>query len=112
MRISDWSSDVCSSDLREVVLRAGFVAFLIFAAVAWSSFFAAYALGDASLEVRSLFGMTSGNLVPTSAALIKESTVIEFTRRTGACRGWQCRASSSMAKIGRASWRARVCQYV
>src|SRR3546814_6931377 len=44
---------------REVVLRAGFVAFLIFAAVAWSSFFAAYALGDASLEVRSLFGMTS-----------------------------------------------------
>src|SRR3546814_17889933 len=79
MRISDWSSDVCSSDLREVVLRAGFVAFLIFAAVAWSSFFAAYALGDESLEVRSLFGMTSGNLVPTSAALIKESTVIEFT---------------------------------
>src|SRR3546814_3451938 len=62
MRISDWSSDVCSSDL------------------AGSSFFAAYALGDASLEVRSLFGMTSGNLVPTSAALIKESTVIEFTR--------------------------------
>src|SRR3546814_8537521 len=80
MRISDWSSDVCSSDLREVVLRAGFVAFLTFAAVAWGSFFAAYALGDTSLEVRSLFGMTAGNLVPTSAALIKESMVIEFTR--------------------------------
>src|SRR3546814_18452292 len=79
MRISDWSSDVCSSDLREVVLRAGFVAFLIFAAVAWSSFFAAYSLGDASLDVRSLFGMTSGNLVPTSAAPFKESTVIQFT---------------------------------
>lgn len=65
---------------RELVLRAGFVAFFIFAAVAWGSFVAAYALGDMSLELRSLFGMTGGKFVPTSAALIRESTVVEFTR--------------------------------
>src|SRR3546814_15991317 len=50
---------------REVVLRAGFVAFLTFPAVAWASFFAAYALGYTSLEVRSLFGMHEGTPVPT-----------------------------------------------
>lgn len=65
---------------REVVLRAGFAAFLIFAAVAWGSFIAAYALGETALEVPSLFGMTAGNMVPTSAALIKQSTVVVFTR--------------------------------
>jgi hypothetical protein len=65
---------------REAALRAGLVAFLTFAAVAWGSFIGAYALGEAALEAPSLFGMTAGDLVPASAALIKQSMVVVFTR--------------------------------
>jgi hypothetical protein len=65
---------------RAAVLRAGFIAFLTFAAVAWGSFIGAYAVGEAALEMPSLFGMVAGDFVPASAALIKQSAVVVFTR--------------------------------
>src|SRR3546814_5405270 len=65
---------------RKAILRAGMLAFLAFAAIAWGSFVSAYALDKHNLEMPTLFGMTLGHLVPASAALIKESTAVAFTR--------------------------------
>src|SRR3546814_4446524 len=65
---------------RKAILRAGMLAFLAFAAIAWGSFVSAYALDKHNLEMPTLFGMTLGHLVPASAALLKESTAVAFTR--------------------------------
>src|SRR3546814_13374776 len=65
---------------RKAILRAGMLAFLAFASIAWGSFVSAYALDKHNLEMPTLFGMTLGHLVPASAALIKESTAVAFTR--------------------------------
>lgn len=65
---------------RRAILRAGFLSFLGFAAMAWGSFAAAFALDDRSLAMATPFGMTLGDFVPHSAALIRESTVATFTR--------------------------------
>src|SRR3546814_19787453 len=100
MRISDWSSDVCSSDLRRKL----------------------------GLDVRDALGLgrsvASGNCSPILAI------IADLVERVGECRFW-VRATSDVAaelpgrasvnrdhpaavivKIGTASCRARVCQYV
>src|SRR3546814_19963035 len=98
MRISDWSSDVCSSDL----------------------------LAEPSAKAQGLAGMTSppksGNVHPR----VREAFHVQVgdgpeSKRTGrntrvppasnpaALRGRPLHAAD---QLGRASWRERVCQYV
>ncbi|MGE5765672.1 MAG: hypothetical protein ACM35H_00685 [Bacteroidota bacterium] len=64
----------------QVILRTGFVAFLTFATIAWASFLIAYARRDLNLEMSTLFGLTLADMVPPSAALIRESATVAFTR--------------------------------
>lgn len=62
------------------ILHAGFVAFMTFAIIAWASFLIAYARGNLNLEMPTLFGLTLADMVPRSAALIRESATAAFTR--------------------------------
>src|SRR3546814_3892345 len=79
MRISDWSSDVCSSDL-------------------WAAFW---------------LGSDDVLLV---APLNESASVARLLGRDGSARRYERRAHSlrmlQVRKIGRASFRERVCQYV
>lgn len=65
---------------RKTILRAGFIGFLMFVTVAWGAFGGSYALDRLALEMPSLFGMALGDMVPASAALIKQSATVSFTR--------------------------------
>src|SRR3546814_11844562 len=84
MRISDWSSDVCSSDLRRHA--------------------AALAIGAANGVARRLGGNHDDVDVGTglNLAVVHVEAVSKRQGRTGL----------DVAKIGRASGRERVCQYV
>src|SRR3546814_14681252 len=99
MRISDWSSDVCSSDLLEALDATG--APHDFLKVIYQGGDKLYVPVE-NIEVLSRFG--------------SESEGVELDRLGGAA--WQARKArvkerlKEMAEIGRASCRERVCQYV
>src|SRR3546814_4189106 len=82
MRISDWSSDVCSSDLMLVRFRADVVA-----------------LKPQVVHIMAGTNDVAGNTGPTTAQDVKNNIVsmVELARAN---------------EIGRASCRERVCQYV
>src|SRR3546814_5542036 len=90
MRISDWSSDVCSSDL-------------------------ANGRGKA-LPQRSGRRLDSGQLeifrMPRARAVQLAEIPDVVDRRTGIARKVEERIDQHRSKIGRASCRERVCQYV
>src|SRR3546814_10913865 len=98
MRIGDWSSDVCSSDLR--VLATRFVG-------PWTSL--------ARLDLADVLRQDE----PVSALRHAEQAAAELA--TMGLVEWAAVARSLVeelhlaghgAQIGRASWRERVCQYV
>src|SRR3546814_12301269 len=98
MRISDWSSDVCSSDLRAVLKKNGLgKAYL--RPVAWRG------LGG--------FGLSAETPIDVAVAAWQMGAYLgEGVLEQGidACvSSWQRMAPN---KIGRASWRERVCPYV
>src|SRR3546814_10068176 len=89
LRISDWSSDVCSSDLSAVVDRRK-----------------ASAIGSVIVQdKRRNNPAAEGGAIPPPVA-----TSINRVARTWPARSG--RASSISSKIGSASCRERVCQYV
>src|SRR3546814_4943055 len=77
MRISDWSSDVCSSDL------------------------AASASSNSAVVPRNLVSCTF--LAPEKSDGLRHQHVMQFIAAV---------ARRQQQEIGRASWRARGCQYV
>src|SRR3546814_5700660 len=91
MRISDWSSDVCSSDLRVAAAAVGLTARALPGAC--RAVFAAIRHGCAAERW------------PGPAAGI-------VTRRATPRREGEHRVNHNKKKIGRASCRERVCQYV
>src|SRR3546814_13074396 len=107
MRISDWSSDVCSSDLRALLradklqkraARTGFD---------WPDATGARAKIDEELaEVET--AATDADRAEEIGDLL--FAVVNWARKLGIEPEAALRAAS--AKIGRASCRARVCQYV
>src|SRR3546814_3877600 len=82
MRISDWSSDVCSSDLWLAAKKADAVVLSALDSIAWA------------LNVRG------GDVAHTPVALAYAIVSADGT------------ADLYVAQIGRASCRERVCQYV
>src|SRR3546814_4404664 len=97
MRISDWSSDVCSSDL----IAAAGASLGRFDARPW--------LGDIDVPV-AVVRTTRDNVVsPTRqhelAAAIPHAQVIDIAADHAAC-------VTGASQIGRASCRASVCHYV
>src|SRR3546814_2263694 len=83
MRISDWSSDVCSSDLRSIRTRHG-----------------ALVAAQPGERARSYSGRGWSAADRQHARTIAR---LSGFRAADGCQIWQ---------IGRASWRERVCQYV
>src|SRR3546814_14701529 len=108
MRISDWSSDVCSSDLRQslrsilgIVIQG--VAIAIVAGASWAPTLdplGAPALLQAA-AVALLMATTVGLFVWASRTMGRNWSIVARTR-----------ADHRLVQIGRASCRARVCQYV
>src|SRR3546814_14053041 len=108
MRISDWSSDVCSSDLKNVMLgRGGFS-------------FRSEAIDMAVRADGKTFSLFSGQSPIGVAGYFAAPTIDpisdELASRSGAGLGLGLLASpvglSLPFKIGRASCRERVCRYV
>src|SRR3546814_2835708 len=83
MRISDWSSDVCSSDL----------------------------LINPLLSICGVKRMALQCLVTTLPGTLEES-VLPVSSGVSKAKGRKSRANSKTPEIGRASCRERVCQYV
>src|SRR3546814_11008115 len=108
MRISDWSSDVCSSDLDAETGERGYVL------TGRDPYLTPYqdAAAAVQAEMGRLNALTAGNpqhqarlqaLRPLVKAKLEElAEVIRVRREKG----------SEAAEIGRASCRERVCQYV
>src|SRR3546814_16461587 len=113
MRISDWSSDVCSSDLNGLVLPM------------------ARDLMDLGIRVNSIMpGVFGTPLLGNMNPKVKESleASVPFPKRLGKAEeyaslamemvrnnyfnGQAVRLDGAIRKIGRASCRERVCQYV
>src|SRR3546814_11338737 len=111
MRISDWSSDVCSSDL------------LVYRTPGFRDYF------FASTPIREIAGLNIGSRPASrkSNQRIEDLRAIPWGFSWAQCRliltGWYgvgtalhaylehgC-ANSTATQIGRASWRERVCQY-
>ncbi|MDA5094653.1 hypothetical protein O2N63_11210 [Aliiroseovarius sp. KMU-50] len=69
-----------SDAVSRMLLKCCFIAFVGMTAVVWSCVVIAYALNQFALEVPSLFGLLFGRIVPDSAPLIRDSTVLTFTR--------------------------------
>src|SRR3546814_14239987 len=86
MRISDWSADVCSSDLRFVALHLGQLD--QFGGVV------ALFLDRARRGHRLVEPATLAHHLPRRPGIVPQRRVLD------------------LRKIGRASWRGRVCQYV
>src|SRR3546814_14766080 len=106
MRISDWSSDVCSSDLELVALTS--IAWCVVARWRWRAwligplvFATALLVLMLPMEFGALLRSTRYPVVrvhpaePVPGAPIRDQFLIDRS-----------------AQIGRASYRARVCQYV
>src|SRR3546814_8998010 len=89
MRISDWSSDVCSSDLCEVWWNGG-------------------AFADIGPRVTQKSGFTAAGPYDIENVSIDSYQIYTNLPPAGAFRGF----GITQMEIGRASCRERVCQYV
>src|SRR3546814_17397953 len=115
MRISDWSSDVCSSDLLASAfgsvyaayglydLLAPLIAFLLLALVA----FAAFALALLHGPFIAVLALLGGFLTPLLVASPEPAAWGLFAYLLALSA-----AALAVTQIGRASCRERVCQYV
>src|SRR3546814_12651654 len=106
MRISDWSSDVCSSDLHGVAADTKEAALLAFSAGVDVDLVS-------GLYVRHLPELVAEGRVAESEIDISCARVLRAKQRLGLFqqpyRGLQ---EQRQGKIGRASCRERVCKYV
>src|SRR3546814_11211981 len=105
MRISDWSSDVCSSDLLKVQGSSGDAAGDVNLSAKDMSF---EAVNDVH-EVSTTSQTTRAGLYVNGNA---EAKVGAEANMTGASAGASAGAEASAGKIGRASCREGVCQSV
>lgn len=65
---------------RREINRAAFWAFVVMVAFSWASFFIAYLRRDFDQQILSLFGFIASDQIPESAALIRQSTTVVFTK--------------------------------
>src|SRR3546814_9194206 len=89
MRISDWSSDVCSSDLlvqQQILIAAG----------------EKFTLRQRDVQIK-------GHSIECR---INAEDAFKFTPSPGRITNWHTPGGPGVRKIGRASCRERVCQYV
>src|SRR3546814_10773879 len=102
MRISDWSSDVCSSDLLALVTHNGLA---VTAVSAWMM----DGLGRLYAQTEHGPGLIAGRDLPALIPALRTDqgqSLILAMEHLGAAE------SVAILEIGRASWRERVCQTV
>src|SRR3546814_6004029 len=98
MRISDWSSDVCSSDLPATFVRETSLPYPVSGAVRFDN--------QAQFHPRKY-------LLPVAEAIAGDgSFVFEETRVLDAGDDSPCRVATDKGEIGRAASRERGCTYV
>src|SRR3546814_8480958 len=112
MRMSDWSSDVCSSDLGPMSLHlwindGRMAIFFLLVGLEIKREFMDGRLASWSQRRLPFVAAASGMIVPAAFYLL-------FTAEShGLEKGWAIPAATDIAfEIGRASCRERVCQYV
>src|SRR3546814_20719358 len=109
MRISDWSSDVCSSDLTitERDEAHGLIAQRAFGGTnKWRTCYVSDGTGHAMLFTMSDQAIANG--IPVH----ERAEAIAFIHDGGRCHGAIVRHMVTGEQIGRASCRERVCEYV
>src|SRR3546814_12693742 len=120
MRISDWSSDVCSSDLRQTMsVQSGIVENVRDDAQTLSQIVAksqgaegSLAAQQATNQLLALATKQQFQLQNLMAAQFRTDS-LAAARRTQSAREARARTTRFLGdEIGRASWRERVCQYV
>src|SRR3546814_15154802 len=104
MRISDWSSDVCSSDLLRVALRAGGTNAELKYLRRW--------MRDAGLQLHSDLRISPEVNLRNQTAELSAEALAKIDVLILDDRAWYDLAGSERQEIGRASCRERVCQYV
>src|SRR3546814_20529980 len=107
MRISDWSSDVCSSDLSRAVEEGGT---LVSPLIPWNA-------GGAFVISALALGVSSGNMenllyIPLAFACWMSPVIGIVYAHTGLFSPRATDAERRGGEIGRASCRERACQYV
>src|SRR3546814_19248348 len=113
MRISDWSSDVCSSDLLLIYLVLGIVAALGASAAAVAILQLLERGIETSDAVEKKLGVMSLGSIPDTASLPefdKEEATLPPTQMV--VDRPQYSFADAFSQIGRQSCRARVCQWV
>src|SRR3546814_16969813 len=116
MRISDWSSDVCSSDLVKSLVDVGYYARDIIDSLKAAS--AMHVVDPAHALPKFHFPGSAGDLGLSLGDLVNDDlSLYPALNQATASLGvpWLHVAGNhdldAGAKIGRASWRERVCQY-
>src|SRR3546814_17704680 len=104
MRISDWSSDVCSSDLQDAIMRA---AGLTRSGKVWKGCEGTSEADAKSVEIKDLNHDGRPEAIVTDSGMCYGNTGQEFTVLRSTPGGW----AQMMPEIGRASCRERVWQY-
>src|SRR3546814_14425887 len=99
MRISDWSSDVCSSDLLEPMMKVEVVT---------PDEYMDDIIGDLNSRRGTVLGMDSRGNAQVINAMVPLANMFGYVNTLRSMS--QGRAQST--KLGRASRRERVCQYV
>src|SRR3546814_16606263 len=108
MRISDWSSDVCSSDLAHMVALNRHTGKVI-----WNKQIADYQAGYSAttapmvVKGKVIYGNSGGEFGIVGAVEARDVNTGELVWRRPTIEGHM-----GTLKIGRASCRERVCQYV
>src|SRR3546814_9714104 len=105
MRISDWSSDVCSSDLYRIDVQPFYGSLRFYAAERRWVYLQQLDLDAA--QRRELIAYLEWNARPENAEYRYDYFIANCATRV---RDALDRASGG--EIGRATWRERVCQYV
>src|SRR3546814_17147912 len=106
MRISDWSSDVCSSDLRSIENPA----VSLNSAAAWASVFQSWNSGSAAgvnVTIESALGVPAVWSAVSFLSRTMAALPLHLYRVTS---GRDERVNGGLATIGRASCRERGCQ--
>src|SRR3546814_17821808 len=98
MRISDWSSYVCSSDLESLIKLLVFVAIGVFAVTRLP--------GGGAFASRAMGALHTFSAAELPRGFVAQ-TLLAFTAIICLPRQFQV-----AVEIGRASWRVIVCQYV
>src|SRR3546814_6923914 len=113
MRISDWSSDVCSSDLFAVIRDGAEQAIERLGSVIGTIVEAANSISSATVELnREAKGLAESAEAQTDSL---DRTAADAASLSEAARGSEAiakRANQRAGEIGRASWRERGCPYV